>query len=454
MVNTRSEDTILFIGLTPKIFKFKLLYKMLPAFAEKKQSIDFSDRFNLILFQDSGPVYLEDFTFEFKNLIKLLKEYESKIVRANIAGGIFVAATFVIDVYKKISDKVFRLIIFTDKGSLKIPNTYIPVLNDLLDKVKDIPLFIDILRIGTNDYEEDLKLKQIANKCGGDIHEIKTAAQLQDTLLRLAEKKIIRQESFIGTKSASIITPDNEKFFINLADDPKILITSETCSICFKKDDKTVVQCPNCDTIAHMSCWAHWAKTTSIGIPYVFRCHNCFNLVKLNPEFVEIVQTGKAPIIEAEPKRIDLTAYLRMLEEKRKPQIIQENDPLEIPADEYEDISEQITFNEKEIADSDLWDIEFRIPSRPTSQTQKLNEKNLDLQPIPLNLNEVETNNQSNIVQAPALTRKISTQSNNLNNTLGKQNRTQEITVVFCPSCSAINSSKDKRCKRCGHLLF
>ncbi|MHA1338298.1 MAG: hypothetical protein ACTSPW_21595 [Promethearchaeota archaeon] len=66
----------------------------------------------------------------------------------------------------------------------------------------------------------------------------------------------------------------------------------------------------------------------------------------------------------------------------------------------------------------------------------------------------METNNQSNIVQAPALTRKISTQSNNLNNTLGKQNRTQEITVVFCPSCSAINSSKDKRCKRCGHLLF
>ncbi len=193
MVGLKSEDTLLVLGLTPKVTKIKPIYSMLINFATQKQSKDLSDRFNIILFQESGPLYLNDFTLSFDNVLNLFKEYEKKLVRANIAGGIFVAITFIIDVYRKISDKAFRLIILSDKGSLKIPDYYVPVLNDLIDKVKDMPLYIEILRLGSVDPEEDVKLDKLARRSNGKLYDIKTPKDLEETLLKLANKKAIRQ---------------------------------------------------------------------------------------------------------------------------------------------------------------------------------------------------------------------------------------------------------------------
>ena len=53
----------------------------------------------------------------------------------------------------------------------------------------------------------------------------------------------------------------------------------DTCFICFDKDAKDALKCKNCGTIAHRTCWAQWTPKTSIGIPYVFRCYNCYNLI-------------------------------------------------------------------------------------------------------------------------------------------------------------------------------
>jgi len=274
----KSEDTLIFLAVTPKITKIKPLYKMLNDFASKKQSLDLSSRFNIILYQETGPVYLDDFSLTFENVTSTLKYFEGNLVRANIAGGIFVAVTFIVDVYKQISDKAFRLIIITDKGSLKIPVYYLPVLFNLLDNVKDMPFFLDVLRLGAQDYEEFPKLKELSERYGGKTYEIRTPRMLGEVLDELAEKKEFKE----GQKH--LITLSSQPFYDNLADDPKILVSMETCSICFKKDDKTVVQCPNCDMIAHMSCWAFWAKTSNIGMRHVFRCHNCFNLLKLDKE--------------------------------------------------------------------------------------------------------------------------------------------------------------------------
>ena len=125
---TRSEDCLIFNGLTPKITKISRAYEAIATFMRKKQAIDMSDRFNFISFQENGPSYLDHFTFEPELILNTLKSLERNFVRANIAGGIFVAITFIIDVFKKISEKVFRLIILADDGSHKIPFHYLPVL--------------------------------------------------------------------------------------------------------------------------------------------------------------------------------------------------------------------------------------------------------------------------------------------------------------------------------------
>jgi hypothetical protein len=324
-----SEDTMIFIGFTPKIAKMKSLENILQEFANAKQAIDPSQRFNIVLFLESGPIFLDDFTLDFNNILKLLKENEKKNVPANIAGGIMLTGTFINDVYKIISDKAFRLIVLMDKGSIPIPEYYYEILYELLDKLKDMPFYMDILWLGEEDEEYIQKLESFAKKYGGHTYEIINPKLLQENLLDLAKSKYM--DELRDQTAKPEVSESNITFYENLAKNPEILLTSEQCTICFKKDDVTVVKCPNCETIAHMSCWALWAQNTNIGLPYIFRCHNCYFLIKLDKNFVEIVQTGKVSAPKIEFKQRDYVKYLQQLESTRKLQVVRAQDPLSIP---------------------------------------------------------------------------------------------------------------------------
>ncbi len=328
MEYTRSEDCLILFGLTPEFSKVRLVYKALGEFMNNKQSIDPSDRFNLILFQDKGPKYLDQFTFEPSNILDTYRSLSSKIIKANLAGGIFIATTFIIDVFKTISEKVFRLIILTDDEAHKIPSQFIPALEDLIRKVKDMPFFIDVIRIGNKDLEERDKLLKLTQICNGEFYEIDSIREINSPLISLSEKKRIKEAMAI-TQKIRIVLSDNQPFYENLADDPPILDKIGTCSICFKKDDHGIVKCPSCETVAHKTCWAQWSTTSNIGIPHVFRCHTCFNILRLDKEFVLNVREGKIPTIgELEKvKKKNIVEYLRELEAKRSPQIIQTEDP-------------------------------------------------------------------------------------------------------------------------------
>ena len=328
MEYTRSEDCLILFGLTPEFSKVRLVYKALGEFMKNKQSIDPSDRFNLILFQEKGPKYLDQFTFEPSNILDTYRSLSSKIIKANLAGGIFIATTFIIDVFKKISEKVFRLIILTDDEAHKIPSQYLPALEDLIRKVKDMPFFIDVIRIGKKDLEERDKLLKLAKICNGEFYEIDSIREIKPPLISLSEKKRIK-EAMAVTQKIRVVLRENQPFYENLADDPPILDKIGTCSICFKKDDSGIVKCPSCETLAHKICWAQWSKTSNIGIPHVFRCHTCFNILRLDREFVLNVREGKIPTIaEMEKvKKKNIVEYLRELEAKRRPQIIQTEDP-------------------------------------------------------------------------------------------------------------------------------
>ena len=331
MSDTRSEDTLIFNGLTPGVTDFALVYDALKEFLEKKQTMDHSDRFNVILFQEDGPNYLEEFTLNPDNVLIAMKSLEPMLARANVAGGIMVAITFIIDVFKKISDKCFRLIILTDEGSYKIPEQYVPVLENLIDQVKDMPFIIDIIRVKVNDPVEDLKLLDLVRRTSGNLHEIFEVRDLPSILDKLAEKRSFSSFSLYDDDISTEIKYENYPFFENLAADPILLHATGTCSICFKQSDKDLVQCPSCETIAHKSCWAQWAKTSNIGIFNLFRCHNCFNLIKLEKDYVQMVHSGQVPSIEEiHVEVVDLQEFQESLETTEGPKIISVEDPMAI----------------------------------------------------------------------------------------------------------------------------
>lgn len=333
MESTKSEDCLIFYAFTPEITKYRQVSDSIADFMQNKQSIDPSDRFNLIWFQDDGPNYLDHFTLDPEYILKTLKSLGNNITKANIASGVFIAITFIIEVFKKISEKFFRLLILVDNGAYEIPDEFLPALEELIKKVKDMPFYIDIILMGSVYSDQAQKLLKIANLSNGDLFGIKNLRELNRVLKNLSEKKFIPQPWYLKQKARKIL-PENQPFYVHLADTPKPIEGIKSCSICFHKDDHGIVKCPSCDTVAHEICWAQWAETTNIGILHVFRCHNCFNILKLDKKFVNDVQTGKIPTIEEliKMQKKNIVEYLHEIEAKSKPKIIHTEDPLKVEA--------------------------------------------------------------------------------------------------------------------------
>ncbi len=291
----RSEDTLVFLALNPKVTKIDKVLDGLREFFEKKQLNDRTDRFNIITFIKNRPVYFEDFTYDGNYLITAIKDFIPQLVKQNVAGGIFVAVTFIIDVFQKVSGKAFRLLILTDKETPRMKN--IEVVQGLVDQVVDLPFFIDIVRINVkNDPREDLRLMRFAKTTRGDIYYAKNEKDTENVLSKLAEKKKISSKGFGDSGEEIYIDPENEMFFESLAEDP-VMIFDQTeemsCQICGKGND--LHKCGKCGVTVHRECLAMWAKFSNAGLPNVFRCQNCFNLLRLSFDFVEMVQSGKKP---------------------------------------------------------------------------------------------------------------------------------------------------------------
>ena len=347
MTKTRSEDTLILNALTPGVTSMSSVYNALTLFSNLKKDGDSSSRFNIIFFQEDGPNYLENFTLNPDYIVMALKSLEPVIVKGNVGGGIFLGIAILIDVFKRISEKSFRLLILTDSGTPKISRLYIPVLETMIDQIKNMPFFMEIIRINIEDVEEDTKLIRLAGLCNGSIYRIND----EDSLSSILEIIALKKETVSGNKTnKNIITIpiENQQFYINLAENPIKLTTPETCSICARKDYNAMVKCPSCGIVAHNICWAQWSEESSIGIPHIFRCHNCYNLIKLDKDFIDKVKLAKK-VKEAQilPQKdiSDIKEYLEGLETEGGPKIVHIHDPMGIPSEEF--IEENHIFQEK-----------------------------------------------------------------------------------------------------------
>jgi hypothetical protein len=395
MEATRSEDTLIFFAIDPKITNIQKAYEAILAFCEAKKTADRSDRFNIVIFQEDGPNYFEDFTLNPQHVMIGLQSLEPTLVPAHLAGGIFVAITFIIDVFKIVSDKCFRLLIITDSSPKGIPEKFIPVVYNLIDQVKDMPFFIDVVRIGVDDPAEDLKLMRFAKRTKGNLYEIRSISELKDTLLQIAAKKKLNVSSYSG-RDEYLIPEDSRDFYENMAQVPTPVENAREvqCQICFEKGRSDIVECPKCGARTHEKCWALWSKSSHIGVRNLFRCHNCFNLLKLPEDYVSMISLGKE-VLATEIKVLDQYDYLQSLEMDDGPKIIKVEDPFGGPADEYDDWGTDVLI----IDDSD------------THKEIVPKEKVVAL------------------------------------------NNDAELKLIWCPSCGKMTSNEFKFCPKCGHQL-
>jgi len=324
-----SEDCLIFYGFSPEITKLRQVYSPISAFMHDKQNIDPASRFNLIVFLKDGPNYFDQFTFDSNYILETLKSISNDISKPNIISGILISISLIIENFKKISEKLFRLLILIDQEFSEIPTRFLPILEDLINKVKNLPFYIDIICIENNNHEKNRTLEKLANLANGDLYQVNEIRDLSPLLNELSKKQFMA-ESLYSRHKLKMGKAETQSFYLALADEPINSSKSSTCSICFQKDIEGIVECPSCGTLAHKICWAQWAKSSDIQIPHLFRCHNCFNLLQLDKNFVFEVQMGIIPpvakINKIEKKNIH--EYLRDLESKNKPKIVKVEDPM------------------------------------------------------------------------------------------------------------------------------
>ncbi|MHA1733413.1 MAG: zinc-ribbon domain-containing protein [Promethearchaeota archaeon] len=344
--NVRSEDTLVFLAISPQNTNYPAVVEVITEFFTKKQEIDPQDRFNVIAFREAGPAYLEDYTYNIGYLARTLEALEKQLTTPNVAGGIFVALTFIIDVFKIVGGKCFRLVVVSDASAPAL--TKVEILTDLLWQVRDMPFIMDVVRYDVEDAAEDWKLEKLAKITKGELFHADDLGDLRKTMMELAEKKEFWDVG-LGKKEFTIGV-ENIPFYENMADEPVEVPVSEQkdadkCSICFQKQSPTawaeqdLVRCPKCGGLAHRSCWASWAQSSHVGLKHLFRCHQCFNLLTLPKEFVEEVQSGKPARVAdgfAPSSQYDL------LREKdaNAPELVVSNDPFLAAMMELQDAKE------------------------------------------------------------------------------------------------------------------
>lgn len=328
----RSEDTIIALNVDPRNVNVKILREALAGFFKKKHELDNSDRFNLVLFR-GNPAYLENFTFKSDYLLSLIKDDVQAINTIPVENIIFMALTFLIDVYKSVGNKFFRIIILTDQDMKHVQNEF--MVQDLLGITKEMPVFIDVVRINVKpgDDSDREKLEKVINMSkGGELVYVPKSKKLGAALLELAEKKFNENEDVFEEVREIKIPDEHAMFYENLASDPRIIDEPGTtkCVACFQTEQpgNMLFTCPFCENaVMHETCWAYWSKTSNIGVRHVFRCPICYRMLRLPRAFVEdVLGAQEDEVIDETVQNVvvtDQTEALKAQDDENAPKLIE-----------------------------------------------------------------------------------------------------------------------------------
>jgi len=333
MIELQKEDIFIFVDITSNFLKKKTLFKGIKEFIEKKKKFNILTTFNVLLFkEDASPILIMNKTSFGEISENLSKNWEYRNKRSFFENGMFLTLS---EILKKAKKGVanYRIIVITDSPS-EIPEEMQATLFDLVGKVKIIPTFIDIIRVGDKKfYADDVKLKILTLETSGGMFYADSTNYFMNIINILAKNKQV-QNIIIGEEKKQIL-PEDKNFYEKLASDlltpePGEEITCticnmEVCPICVERSD-TPNKCFNCNTGYHDCCAAQFSALKNIGLIHIFRCASCGTLLKLDENFV------KEKVVNIEQLKV-LEEDIEVLEKKREEKI-----KLSVPS-----ISEELT---------------------------------------------------------------------------------------------------------------
>ncbi|NVM44322.1 MAG: VWA domain-containing protein [Candidatus Lokiarchaeota archaeon] len=324
-----SEEFIFYIDLTTDFIKKKNFIKNIGSFIKEKDKFNTLSSYGLLLFQsDDNPVTLYDKT-DFNAITEIITEKwdTREIKRSFFENGLFEILAYV---FRRSRDarKNYRIIIISDTPST-LSEDYHNALYDLLIKAKKFDTFIDIIRVGEEQfYNDDVKLKVVTSETHGGVLYCNDAKSFFNILMSLVQSK--SEFNVVHPEASSQILKEDKIFYEKLAVDLISLdpdeeekcdiCEKEVCPICSAYSDE-VHKCFNCNVRYHACCAADYSINNNIGFHHIFRCLNCQTLLKLDEEYVDMIYEEE---YEEEPE-IEIVSH-GSVEEKIEEEYIEESE--------------------------------------------------------------------------------------------------------------------------------
>ncbi|MHA2035707.1 MAG: hypothetical protein ACW972_07955 [Promethearchaeota archaeon] len=422
-----SEEFIFYIDLISNFLKKKSVIKAINSFIKEKDKFNALSTYGVVFFQKDDNPISEYNLKDSESVLNIIDDAWEKreIEKSYLENGLYEILAYIFRKSRE-SRKNYRIIIISDTPS-KLSEDYYNALYDLLIKAKKFSAFIDIIRVGDEQfYEDDVKLKVISSECGGGMFYLTNEKLLQNILGSLIQNK--SEFKVIKTEEMDHILVEDKVFYERLAvdlislsaDDEEIctICEQELCPICEAHSDE-IHKCFNCDAKFHSCCGAKYSLAKNIGFNHLFRCPQCEILLKLDEEFVQMI-------------------YEEDLEEELDE--IHESAPISMESQE-ESYIEEVSDSEPEI--DEVIESAVPLPPQPSETTKKVKVGGFFGKEI-----EIKLKNGSNSTTDVEKSEVPSEQSVSIT-TLKPPRKKRESTIRLCRICGA-TLQKTNSCPMCG----
>ena len=331
-MKTSYEDIFFYLDLTKDIIKKKELIKAITYYISEKNKINLKGHYGLLIFQEEGnPIFIID--KKDSNIIAnaIEENWKKRLKKKSFfENGLFYIFSYIAETTRKKS-KINRIIVITDTPS-DLSEDYTDALFNLVSKIKNLPTFIDIVRISEKSerfFKDDVKLNILTSDTKGGIFYLHDKKDFMNIIKNLVKPKQLI--SLIEGQEVKIkIKKEDYDFYSRLAKKLKrtkeetgikcYFCQEDICPFCTNIYDIPLM-CENCGSVFHNCCITNYTIRHNIGIPHIFRCPRCDILLKIKQD----------DIVKLEDDNIkNLEEYIETEDIKSQDQSLEFSDTLQV----------------------------------------------------------------------------------------------------------------------------
>jgi hypothetical protein len=288
-----TENIIFYLDVASKFIKKDQLTKGLEVFLKEKLKVNPDSKFGLFYFNNKGdPVFISDIPDPKLIEKRLDEEWKNRETgTSNLENGLFFCLSELTSKAQR-AEGSYRVIVLSDIPSQKNAE-YTEAVMALVESVRNLPTFIDIIRLGNERlYKDDVKLRLISTITNGGLFYVNNPKALESTMRGLVKNKTLPD---IMEGQNQVIDAEQKKYWLRLAVEmiPSSTGTPRQCTLCqtaicgyCNSSEDIPLLCPNCGNPYHECCAAMHAWNKNVGLKHIFRCVKCGLLLRIDERTV------------------------------------------------------------------------------------------------------------------------------------------------------------------------